>query len=358
MNFNESALSYTLIDKNRRMMKMRISFVVVFFSCFVFCAGKSTRTPQGTERGLARAQANVSTFPEGADKSLPQVKKYTHEDITFLAWSKDFGRGHAVLFEIESTASLSNLSLFVDGKALPLIQGDGCLFALFANSPESTLKINKVDIHRGGKKLVAFDVPVVAYKYPVAKHKLNVTLTSNTTKPMSEETKQFIAQSWQKKKKAFVSASENYFSSVLRYPRDAHKITSPFHIKRVYERFKMVKGKRKSLKGRVSYHGGTDLKGLTGAPIFAVADGVVNLAEHLYYEGNITLIDHGYGVMTGYMHQSVILVKQGERVKAGQLIGKTGATGNVTGPHLHIFLLIHGVKTEALSLLALPLRPK
>jgi murein DD-endopeptidase MepM/ murein hydrolase activator NlpD len=57
------------------------------------------------------------------------------------------------------------------------------------------------------------------------------------------------------------------------------------------------------------------------------------------------------------MHQSELIVKNGERVKAGQLLGKTGATGMVQGPHLHIFLNIHGVKVDPLSLLALPLRP-
>ncbi|MBV6494292.1 MAG: hypothetical protein LDLANPLL_02323 [Turneriella sp.] len=339
------------------MLKLGLTYAAIFFSLFVFCAGKNTRRVTGIEEGLALVQANVSTFPEGADKSLPQVKKFSQEDITLLAWSKDFGRGHVVLFEVKSTTNLSGLSLFIDAKEYKLIAGENCVFALFANPPKSPLKKNTVEVRRSGKNILTADVPVYPFKYPVAKSKLDVTLSSNATKPLSEEIKKFIAESWKKKQAAFVSAQKNYFSTTLRYPRDEHKITSPFHIKRVYERYKIVKGKKKPLKGRVSYHGGTDLKGLTGSPIFAVADGIVNLAEHLYYEGNITLIDHGYGVMTGYMHQSEILVKKGERVKAGQLIGKTGATGNVTGPHLHILLLVHGVQVDALSLLALPIRP-
>ncbi|MCX7632207.1 MAG: M23 family metallopeptidase [Turneriella sp.] len=157
--------------------------------------------------------------------------------------------------------------------------------------------------------------------------------------------------------KALVSTAENLLTGEFRYPRDEHKITSPFFIKRVYERFKIVHGKKKKLPGRISYHGGTDLKGLTGAPVFAIADGIVNLADHLYYEGNIVIIDHGNGVISGYMHQSELLVKTGDRVKAGQLIGRTGDTGMVTGPHLHIFLYIHGVKTDPLSLLHLPVEP-
>jgi murein DD-endopeptidase len=330
---------------------------MVYLICFVCCAGKTTRASDGNEARLAAVKANVQTFPEGAYRQLPVLHKYTHEDVTLLAWSKDFARGHAVLLEIESEKSLSEMKLHVDGKALPMIAGEGCVFALFANHPASGRKSNKVSVFRGKSHVADFQIPIVRMEYPVAVSKLTVNNFSNQSKPMSKETIKFIQESYQKKIKAFVSAPENYLGSALRYPRDEHKITSPFYIKRVYERFKVVKGKKKKLKGKTSYHGGTDLKGLTGAPIFAIADGVVNLADRLYYDGNIVVIDHGNGVLSGYMHQSELVVKKGDRVKAGQLLGKTGATGMVTGPHLHIFLSVHGVKADALSLLVLPLRP-
>lgn len=329
----------------------------IYLICFVFCAGKTTRPPAGTEPGFARAAANVATFPEGADKSLPKVSKFTHEDISFYAWSKDFARGHAILFEIESTKSLSGLTLFVNGRELKLVRGDGCLFALYANSPDSKRKKNEIEIRRDGAKVTDIDLPVVLLEYPIAKSKLNVNNFSNATKPASKETLEWIEESRKKKIKAFVSVDENFLGPEIRYPRDEHKITSPFHIKRVYERFKIVKGKKQSLPGKTSFHGGTDLKGLTGAPIFAIADGHVNLSDHLYYDGKVVILDHGYGVLSGYLHQSELIVKNGERVKAGQLLGKTGATGMVQGPHLHIFMNIHGVKVDPLSFLVLPLRP-
>ena len=64
------------------------------------------------------------------------------------------------------------------------------------------------------------------------------------------------------------------------------------------------------------------------------------------------------GIISGYLHQSELLVKEGDRVVAGQLIGRTGNTGMVTGPHLHIFLSIHGTKADPLSLLSLPIRAR
>lgn len=335
----------------------KLPLAPIYAICIVCCAGKATRAPLEEEARLAHVRTNVSTFPEGADKEAPQLKKFTHEDVTLLAWSKDFARGHAILLELESSKGLSNLKLFVNGRDLPLAQGENCLFVLYANSPDSNRKANDIEVRRAGTKVAEFKLPVVKMEYPVSHGQLSVTKFSNQSKPMTKETIQFIEEGQKKKLKALVSASENYFTSILRYPRDEHKITSPFHIKRVYERFKMVNGVKKKLPGKTSYHGGTDLKGLTGAPIFAIADGIVNLADHLYYDGNVVFLDHGNGVISGYLHQSELMVKTGERVVAGQLIGKTGDTGMVAGPHLHILLLIHGVKTDPLSLLMLPLRP-
>lgn len=82
-------------------------------------------------------------------------------------------------------------------------------------------------------------------------------------------------------------------------------------------------------------HYGVDMAAPTGTPITAPADGVVSLSDDHYLNGGFTLIDHGQGVSTAYLHQSARLVKAGEAVKRGQRIGLIGATGRATGPHLH-----------------------
>jgi murein DD-endopeptidase MepM/ murein hydrolase activator NlpD len=78
-----------------------------------------------------------------------------------------------------------------------------------------------------------------------------------------------------------------------------------------------------------------DFRAATGTPVHAGNSGVVVLARPLYYEGNCVVIDHGLGLFTISMHLSRIDVGEGDRVAAGQLIGLSGATGRVTGPHLH-----------------------
>ena len=325
---------------------------------FISCAGKATRLPAVAPKSLAVMERNVATFPEGADKGAAQLRKFSHGNVTLLAWSRDFARGSAILLELETSESLNDLRLSVNGKELRLTPGENCLFAIFANSPDSKRKENKIQITRGAATLADVLLPVIQKKYPVAVSKMNVQNFSNQSKPMSQKTIDWIEEGSKKKIKAFVSAETNFLTSDLRYPRDEHKITSPFFIKRVYERFKVVKGKKTKLAGRTSYHGGTDLKGLTGAPIFAIANGVVTLADHLYYDGKIVMIDHGNGIISGYLHQSELLVKTGDRVQAGQQIGRTGDTGMVTGPHLHIFLSVHGIKADPLSLLVLPIRAR
>jgi murein DD-endopeptidase MepM/ murein hydrolase activator NlpD len=82
-------------------------------------------------------------------------------------------------------------------------------------------------------------------------------------------------------------------------------------------------------------HYGVDMAAPVGTPIQAPADGVVSISDDYYLDGGFTLIDHGQGVSTSYLHQSRRLVRAGEAVKRGQRIGLIGATGRATGPHLH-----------------------
>ncbi len=114
-------------------------------------------------------------------------------------------------------------------------------------------------------------------------------------------------------------------------------------------------GSRRIFNGEArSPHGGTDFKAAPGTVVFAAADGVVALAAGQYFAGNAVYLDHGDGLITMSFHLSAILVKPGEAVKRGQPIGKVGATGRVTGPHLHFGARWRGAKIDPQLLLADP----
>lgn len=98
------------------------------------------------------------------------------------------------------------------------------------------------------------------------------------------------------------------------------------------------------------YHRGVDYAGATGSPVVAAAAGRVALvgreSQGFKIHGNVVGIDHGQGVATIYLHLSRINVKEGDMVKAGQVIGAVGATGAATGPHLHWGLYVHGQSVD------------
>jgi hypothetical protein len=113
-------------------------------------------------------------------------------------------------------------------------------------------------------------------------------------------------------------------------------------------------GQRRVFNGELrSRHTGLDLRGQVGKPVHAAGRGRVVLVGDFYFSGNGIFVDHGLGVYTGYFHLSEILVSEGDMVETGDLIGRAGATGRVTGPHLHWSLWVDGTGQDAGNLLGL-----
>lgn len=115
-------------------------------------------------------------------------------------------------------------------------------------------------------------------------------------------------------------------------------------------------GSGRTFNGTVtSRHMGTDYAGSVGAPVRAANRGVVRLVDAFYLGGNVVYIDHGEGMVTAYLHLSRQRVAEGDTVERGQLIGNVGATGRVTGPHLHLITRYGQVTVDPMSVIGRPL---
>lgn len=124
----------------------------------------------------------------------------------------------------------------------------------------------------------------------------------------------------------------------FRRPR-ASRVTSSF-------------GRGREFNGTVtSRHMGTDYAGAVGAPVLAANRGVVRLVDSFFLGGNVVYVDHGAGIVTAYLHLSEQDVAVGDTVQRGDVIGKVGATGRVTGPHLHWVTRYGGVTVDPASVL-------
>ncbi len=102
-----------------------------------------------------------------------------------------------------------------------------------------------------------------------------------------------------------------------------------------------------------SPHSGVDLRGAVGTPVKAPASGRIIMAEDLYFAGNTLMIDHGFGMISYLCHLYEIKAGEGKEVRQGEVIGIVGATGRVTGPHLHWTVKILEQRIDPLSLLEL-----
>ena len=98
-------------------------------------------------------------------------------------------------------------------------------------------------------------------------------------------------------------------------------------------------------------HTGVDLRAEEGTPILACNSGIVVLVEELFFSGKSVILDHGWGFYSMYFHLSEALVKEGNRVGKGAMLGRVGSTGRSTGPHLHWGIRMSGARVDPLSLL-------
>ncbi len=150
-----------------------------------------------------------------------------------------------------------------------------------------------------------------------------------------------------------ITADAAFLTAAYEHSADTPAWTSGF-VRPVPGRANSSFGTRSVFNGeRRNPHAGTDFLSGTGTPIHAPAGGRIVAARDLFFTGNTVIVDHGLGVFSMLAHLSRIDVDEGDVVDTGTVVGLVGATGRVTGPHLHWALRIGNARVDPLSVLAL-----
>jgi murein DD-endopeptidase MepM/ murein hydrolase activator NlpD len=156
--------------------------------------------------------------------------------------------------------------------------------------------------------------------------------------------------------RARIAAEREAAREVYRRSQDTPRIWSGDFVRPAAGPITSAFGTERVFNGELqSRHWGVDLDGDRGDSIVAANRGVVALVGDFYYSGNVAYVDHGKGLVTAYLHMSEVVISQGDTVESGQLIGKIGATGRVTGPHLHWVTRLGRVTIDPMSALELDL---
>ncbi len=278
---------------------------------------------------------------------------FKEADFMISARANEFRQGNLGFIKIREIKGKNKFDPSVhnvkwNGVLIPLHPFGEYYLGVLPISPEHPVGVSFLDIEKDDPEkttIYKFPINVVGTNFPERKMYNPLRIPKRyIIKEHSPETLEFIKKCEDKKQQAFSLNTELKFSSKFVLPLDKIFVTSPFYVKRYYH---------PSSPGKP--HGGVDLRGKPGVPIYAIQDGKVVIAERMFFEGIFTVIDHGSKIFTLYMHQSRIHVKEGEMVKAGQLIGEVGSTGISTGPHLHLGLKVDGNMLNPLNVLKLSL---
>lgn len=241
--------------------------------------------------------------------------------------------GDTLSIKIKRSNEKSNPKVFFDKTKIPIfVLSDSWFRSLIPISADFKPGKYKLEVFYKGK-VKRIDLPVNETKYPLQE----LTLTKEVASLKASKTeKELVA------KALSIEGNNKFWSGKFIFPSNAKQSTGY--------------GVKRRVNGIINpdyFHKGLDFAAQSGESIKAPENGKVVLvglvSKGFVVNGNCIFIDHGHGVITGYLHLSSVLVKEGDLVKKGQIIGKVGSTGIASGPHLHWGLYVLGKTVDPLG---------
>jgi murein DD-endopeptidase MepM/ murein hydrolase activator NlpD len=264
------------------------------------------------------------------------------EPLSLTHKQRSLQPGEVILFESESSRPLKQMLLKAFSREFPAFSEDGglnwtALVGIDLDTKPGRYAVELFGIDRDGKNLAGSSVlTVAAKKFPTRR----LTVEEKYVSPPADVLVRIKAERERVNGIFAATAHERLWQGPFLLPVPG-SVISAF-------------GKRSVYNGRPrSPHAGVDFRGAAGTPIQAPNAGIVVLAANLYYSGNTVILDHGLGLYSYLGHMSNFSVREGDRVKTGDIVGKVGATGVVTGPHLHWTVRLITSRIDPLSLVYL-----
>jgi len=299
-----------------------------------FCIQKARR---GLLFGLVLALAAFSAWASGR---LAPAEFEVEFEINVSHEARSLQPGEVVLMRVASPLPLEKIEAKVFGKTFPFFPGESAmvwsgLVGIDLNVAPKNYKVLLSATRRDGVAFQTdYELAVIDKQFPTRR----LTVAEGFVNPPAEQLERIRRESRQVAAIFARASPDRFWSGAFLRPVPG-AATSSF-------------GKRSILNGQPrSPHSGTDFRAGEGTPIQAPNAGKVMLAAELYYSGNVVILDHGMGMYSYFGHLSRRAVSEGEQIAAGEIIGYVGATGRVTGPHLHWTLRLSGARVDPLSLM-------
>ena len=206
------------------------------------------------------------------------------------------------------------------------------LFTIIPINYKTKEKSKNIAIYSKYDLVEKFTLDITKGKYK----KEQLKVSKKHVSPLTKNSKRIQKEYAEAMKIYNTITDKNYIKDKFQMPLKS-KITSTYGNARVFN---------DQLK---SYHSGTDFRAKVGTPIKAINDGVVVLTKDRYYAGGSVIVDHGMGIYSCYFHLSSYKVKVGQKIKKGQVLALSGASGRITGPHLHLTIKVNGTTVAPLD---------
>ncbi len=249
----------------------------------------------------------------------------------FLIFAIDVFNAETALILLQD----SDKEVYYEEKKIPIIEKNSKRFVLIpVDYREKSSRKRVVIVSKGNKREIFLHVRKKRYKREILK------VNSEKVTPPKDVLDRIYKEYKEAKKIYSAITPKIYWRGDFQMPLKS-KVTSSFGSARIFN------GTLKS------FHSGIDFRAKVSTPVNAVNNGVVVIAKERYYAGGSVVIDHGGGLYSCYYHLSKIFPKVGDRVQKGQLIGLSGKSGRVTGPHLHFGMILYGKSVNPKALIEL-----